>query len=71
MAFLLGWIYLGLGMVASAVVELNDRSAAPFAYHGLLGFYMPMAVWGAYLNITAWFLYRALLHEERAVAVDK
>jgi hypothetical protein len=95
MAFLLGWFYLALEMVATAVVEFMDKreqpmvprwfswltlfgavtllSAAgpaffksgPFAYHGLLGFYMPMVVWGVYLNVTAWFMYRELDREGR------
>lgn len=93
-AFLLGWIYLSIEMVATAIVELNDTreipmvprwfswltiagavgivtaagpaffKSGPFAYHGLLAFYMPVAVWGVYLNVNAWFMYQELLREE-------
>ncbi len=85
-AFLLGWIYLTIEMVATAVVELMDKRATPmiprwfswltlagalsiffaagpaffksgpFAYHGLLAFYLPVVVWGGYISITTWFL---------------
>ena len=98
MAFLLGWIMLAVEMLASAIVEFQDKSedpmiprwlawftllgsfilmtamgpaffkSGPFAYHGLLGFYLPMAVWGAYLNLTAWYMYKALSREEAAQA---
>jgi uncharacterized membrane protein YdcZ (DUF606 family) len=90
MSFLLGWIYLAVEMLATAIVELRDTSDHPmvphwfawltiasvmgvitaagpaffksgvFAYHGRLGFYLPMAVWGVYLNGTAWFMWRHL-----------
>jgi hypothetical protein len=40
--------------------------SGPFAYHGLLGFYLPMVIWGLYLNITAWFMYKELQREEAA-----
>ncbi|MGQ0622530.1 MAG: hypothetical protein ACT4QA_21925 [Panacagrimonas sp.] len=89
-AFLLGWIYLAIEMVATAVVELMDKreqpmiprwftwltfagaaslltaagpaffKSGPFAYHGFLGFYLPMAVWGTYLLGTTWFMLKEL-----------
>ena len=34
-----------------------------FAYHGLLGFYVPMLIWGAWLNAHAWYMRRAILRE--------
>jgi hypothetical protein len=97
-AFLLGWIYLSIEMLATAIVELQDRRETPmvprwftwftiagavailtaagpaffkhgpFAYHGLLAFYMPVAVWGIYLNLTAWYMYQELNRE--ALALD-
>ncbi len=93
-AFLFGWIYLAIEMVASAIVELGDENevpivprwlawatlcaaitmlgavgpaffkSGPFAYHGLLAFYVPVIVWGTYLVTTNWFMYKALLREE-------
>lgn len=89
-AFLLGWIYLAIEMVASAVVELmDDRSqpmiprwltwltlagaltlffaagpaftkSGPFAYHGLLAFYLPVGIWGTYLALTSWYMLKDL-----------
>jgi hypothetical protein len=89
--FLLGWVFLSLQMVATALVGLGDASprpaiprtlskasivgaillacaggpaftqSGPFAYHGLLAFYMPMAIWGIWLDVHAWYLRKALL----------
>ncbi|MDN5862639.1 MAG: hypothetical protein L0H19_04235 [Salinisphaera sp.] len=42
--------------------------SGPFAYNGLLGFYVPMAIWGVYVNGTAWFMYRELCREEEQLA---
>jgi hypothetical protein len=92
-AFLLGWIYLSIEMISTAVVELQDLretpmvpswfswftiaggvaivtaagpaffKSGPFAYHGLLAFYMPVIVWGIYLNANAWFMWQELNRE--------
>ncbi|WP_022974955.1 hypothetical protein [Nevskia ramosa] len=92
-AFLLGWIYLAIEMIATAIVELQDTreqpmiprwltwytfagaaslvtaagpaffKSGPFAYHGLLGFYLPMVVWGSYLTLTTWYMYKELDRE--------
>lgn len=92
-AFLLGWIYLSIEMISTAVVELQDTrdtpmvprwfswftiaggvaivtaagpaffKSGPFAYHGLLAFYMPVVVWGVYLNGNAWFMWQELGRE--------
>jgi len=35
--------------------------SGPFAYHGWAGFYLPMAIWGSWLNVHAWFLRKGLL----------
>jgi len=91
--FLLGWVFLSLQMIATAMVALGEASAeptiprwiskasiagaillacaggpaftksGPFAYHGLLGFYMPMVIWGVWLDLHAWFLRKSLLAE--------
>lgn len=37
--------------------------SGPFAYHGLLAFYVPVAVWGGYLTITTWFMLKELGRE--------
>jgi hypothetical protein len=91
--FLLGWVFLSLQMLATALVGLGDASprplipawvskasiggavllacaggpaftkSGPFAYHGLLAFYVPMAIWGLWLDGHAWLLRRRLLEE--------
>lgn len=96
LGFLLGWVFLSLQMIATAIVALGDDSAeplvphwlskaslvgalllvcaggpafvqsGPFAYHGLLGFYMPMAIWGIWLDAHAWCMRRRLLAELEA-----
>jgi len=93
-AFLLGWIYLAIEMIATAVVEFQDTrevpmiprwfswltladaaslitaagpaffKSGPFAYDGLLGFYVPMVVWGTYLIGTTWYMHQELVREE-------
>ena len=40
-----------------------------FSYHGLLGFYVPMAVWGTYLLLTSWYMLKEL-ERERAPATQ-
>lgn len=92
-AFLLGWAYLALEMIATALVDLADKrdkpmvprwfswatiagafgligaggivffKSGPFAYHGLMAFYVPMGIWGIYLVVTAWFMYKELDRE--------
>ena len=89
-AFLLGWIYLAIEMVATGIVELMDDrpqpmiprwftwltfagaatlfcaagpaffQSGPFAYHGLLAFYLPVVIWGGYLAGTTWFMMKEL-----------
>jgi hypothetical protein len=89
-AFLLGWIYLAIEMLATAVVELMDHrpepmvprwltwltiagaatlifaagpaffKSGPFAYHGLLAFYLPVVIWGGYIALTTWYMLKEL-----------
>jgi hypothetical protein len=89
-AFLLGWIYLAIEMIATAVVELMDDRAepmvprwltwltlagaatlifaagpaffksGPFAYHGVLAFYLPVVIWGVYIALTTWYMLKEL-----------
>jgi hypothetical protein len=89
-AFLLGWIYLAIEMVATGIVELMDQrpepmiprwltwltfagaatlifaagpaffKSGPFAYHGLLAFYLPVVIWGAYITVTTWYMIKEL-----------
>jgi MFS family permease len=34
--------------------------SGPFAYHGLLAFYLPVVIWGTYLALTTWFMMQEL-----------
>lgn len=91
LGFLLGWVFLSLQMVATAIVALGEDGpepmiprgvsraslvgavllvcaggpafthSGPFAYHGALAFYLPMAIWGLWLNAHAWYMRRRLL----------
>jgi hypothetical protein len=97
-AFLLGWIYLSIEMVATGLVELMDAreqpmiprwltwytfagavtiffaagpafaKSGPFAYHGLLAFYVPVVIWGTYISLTTWFMLQELERERAAAA---
>jgi hypothetical protein len=101
-AFLLGWIYLAIEMIATGVVELMDDrptpmiprwltwatffgalallgaagpaffKSGPFAYHGLLAFYLPVVIWGGYITLTTIFMLKELARtpvEREAVTV--
>lgn len=89
-AFLLGWVFLSLQMVAAAVVALSDRRSkpmiprwvsiasivgaillicaggpafaktGPFAYNGILAFYMPVVIWAIWLDGHAYYMRREL-----------
>ncbi|ORW24414.1 hypothetical protein AWC19_09920 [Mycobacterium palustre] len=43
--------------------------SGPFAYHGLLAFYLPVAVWGAYIAVTTWFLVKELQRTPESAGV--
>jgi hypothetical protein len=34
--------------------------SGPFAYHGLLAFYLPVVIWGAYITLTTWYMLKEL-----------
>ena len=93
LGFLLGWVFLSLQMVATAIVALGEVApqpmippwlskaslvgavllmcaggpafthSGPFAYHGALAFYPPMAIWGLWLDAHAWYMSRRILSE--------
>lgn len=100
MAFLLGWIYLAIEMVATGIVELMDDrprpmiprwltwltffgalallgaagpaffQSGPFAYHGLLAFYLPVVIWGGYIALTTLYMLKELKREAAASATE-
>lgn len=43
--------------------------SGPFAYHGLLAFYLPVAIWGAYIALTTWFMMKELNREAAAAPI--
>ena len=34
--------------------------SGPFAYHGLLAFYLPVVIWGGYIALTTWYMLKEL-----------
>jgi len=57
------WLtWLTLAGAATLVTAAGPAffKSGPFAYHGLLAFYLPMAIWGIYLNLTTWYMYKEL-----------
>ncbi|GAB3383501.1 hypothetical protein NCG89_13600 [Spongiibacter taiwanensis] len=61
----MAWITLFSASTMLGAIGPAFFKSGPFAYHGLIAFYVPVLVWGAYLVVTNTFLYRALLREER------
>jgi hypothetical protein len=61
--------------IAAAIVLITAAGPAftysgPFAYHGALGFYLPMFIWICWMNGHAWYMHRALVAQtdtERAL----
>lgn len=58
--------WLSWASLAGAALLLTAGGPAfthsgPFAYHGLLGFYVPMVIWGVWLDVHAWYARSALL----------
>ncbi len=58
------WASLCTAITMLAAIGPAFFKAGPFAYHGLLAFYVPVSVWGTYLLVTNTFLYKAILREE-------
>jgi hypothetical protein len=54
-------------LVGAAVVVTaagcGFTKTGPLAYDGVLGYFLPMAIWGSWLNLHAWFMYRGLRRE--------
>jgi hypothetical protein len=63
----LAWGTLGGAITLVTAAGPAFFQSGPFAYHGILGFYLPMVIWGLYVNLTAWYMYQELVREERAL----
>ncbi len=60
--------WLAKASIVGAVVLASAGGCAffqsgPFAYHGVLGFYMPMAIWTVWDLLHVWYLRKELLSE--------
>jgi hypothetical protein len=54
------WLTLAGALAIFTAAGPAFFKSGPFAYHGLLAFYMPVVVWGSYLSITTWFMIKEL-----------
>lgn len=56
----LTWLTIaGAAMIFCAAGPAFFKSG-PFAYHGLLAFYMPVVIWGGYIALTTWYMMKEL-----------
>jgi hypothetical protein len=39
-----------------------------FSYHGALGYYIPFAIWGLWLDVHAFYMRRSIRHQQRMLA---
>lgn len=44
--------------------------SGPFAYHGALGYYLPLAVWLIYLIMTSYYMYKELGRQEAVARIN-
>jgi hypothetical protein len=58
----------GVGLVTAAGPAFTH--SGPFAFHGVLGFYLPMLIWGGWLNAHAWYMRRHVLRSRDRRGVD-
>ena len=61
-----GTIFGALALVGAAGIALFK--SGPFTYHGLLGYYVPLVVWGTYLVLTTAYMLKALRRESATTA---
>jgi len=56
----LTWLTLAGGVTIFFAAGPAFFKSGPFAYHGLLAFYLPVAIWGCYLAVTSWYMMKEL-----------
>lgn len=56
----LTWLTIAGGATLVFAAGPAFLKSGPFAYHGLLAFYLPVAIWGSYVSLTAWFMLKEL-----------
>src|ERR1700757_200443 len=52
----LSWFTIAGGLTVFFAAGPAFFKSGPFAYHGLLAFYLPVAIWGAYISLTTWYM---------------
>jgi hypothetical protein len=65
--------WLAWSSIAGAVLLVTAGGPAfthtgPFAFDGALGLYLPVAIWGAWIDAHAWYMRKALRASDEAVA---
>jgi hypothetical protein len=56
----LTWLTLAGGATLFFAAGPAFFKSGPFAYHGLLAFYLPVVIWGAYIALTTWYMLKEL-----------
>ena len=56
----LTWLTIAGGLTIFFAAGPAFFKSGPFAYHGLLAFYLPVVIWGAYITLTTWYMLREL-----------
>ena len=56
----LTWLTIAGGATLIFAAGPAFFKSGPFAYHGLLAFYLPVVIWGAYITLTTWYMLREL-----------
>ena len=54
----LTWLTIAGGATLIFAAGPAFFKSGPFAYHGLLAFYLPVVIWGAYITLTTWYMLR-------------
>jgi hypothetical protein len=56
----LTWLTIAGGLTIFFAAGPAFFKSGPFAYHGLLAFYLPVIIWGAYITLTTGYMLREL-----------
>lgn len=54
------WLTIAGGFTIFFAAGPAFFKSGPFAYHGLLAFYLPVAIWGGYIAVTTWYMLEEL-----------
>jgi hypothetical protein len=56
----LSWLTIAGAVTVFMAAGPAFFKSGPFAYHGLLAFYIPVVVWGVYIAVTTWNMLKEL-----------